>query len=463
MFGYDMLKDMDRDAVVFGGTDPGRFVPTYMIFVESFAKPENRYWKGRDFDRRDLYLITQNALADGTYMEYIRDHYTDRRPKSYNWIERWLGRDKAYPNKPILIPGEDRYNELFRQVCEQLQSQPGSGITMYQDDKGMQRVGAEGVSAIFAINGAIARDIFENNKQNHTFYVEESFPLDWMYPYLEPFGLVMKMNREPIAKIPDEVVRKDMAFWSEYTHRLLADPKFLDDIVARRAFAKLRASIGGLYVFRGMAKEAEIALNQSILLFGGSSEGCSRLIELLIRQERYDEARAVGVGWMMNDPENKGVSDVLTNIAIVTQMSMNRLPLTLRFQSNPTDTPTFLELSAVLASLQKIDDLDAVVSRYLKNPRHDSEALQKTVNMYNNLRQMRRLVKMLGAEAKSRPADYQIWYNLAVAQALDQKIEEGLVSLKKAVTLNGNLKSYAIGDPRLDSLRGSSEFPQITQ
>src|SRR6266481_3594473 len=33
--------------------------------------------KPRDpkFDRRDVYIITQNALADGTYLEYIRAHY----------------------------------------------------------------------------------------------------------------------------------------------------------------------------------------------------------------------------------------------------------------------------------------------------------------------------------------------------------------------------------------------------
>ena len=28
-----------------------------------------------NFDRRDVYLITQNALADGTYLNYIRAQY----------------------------------------------------------------------------------------------------------------------------------------------------------------------------------------------------------------------------------------------------------------------------------------------------------------------------------------------------------------------------------------------------
>src|SRR6185436_13578099 len=46
---------------------------TYMIFCESFIPAEKRFDPA--FDRRDVYLITQNALADGTYLNYIRAHY----------------------------------------------------------------------------------------------------------------------------------------------------------------------------------------------------------------------------------------------------------------------------------------------------------------------------------------------------------------------------------------------------
>jgi len=33
------------------------------------------------------------------------------------------------------------------------------------------------------INGLLAKIIFDKNP-NREFYIEESFPLDWMYPYL---------------------------------------------------------------------------------------------------------------------------------------------------------------------------------------------------------------------------------------------------------------------------------------
>ena len=55
---------MEKNAIFFGGTDPGRFVPTYMIYSAKV--------------RPDIYLITQNALADNTYMNVMRDLYGDQ-------------------------------------------------------------------------------------------------------------------------------------------------------------------------------------------------------------------------------------------------------------------------------------------------------------------------------------------------------------------------------------------------
>ena len=71
--GVPLYPAMSPHAVLYGGTDPGRFCPTYMIFAESFTPSQHRLDPG--FDRRDVYIITQNALADNTYLDYIRAHY----------------------------------------------------------------------------------------------------------------------------------------------------------------------------------------------------------------------------------------------------------------------------------------------------------------------------------------------------------------------------------------------------
>ena len=46
-----------------------------MIFCESFTPHDCQPKEDQKFDRRDVYIITQNALADGTYLDYIRAQY----------------------------------------------------------------------------------------------------------------------------------------------------------------------------------------------------------------------------------------------------------------------------------------------------------------------------------------------------------------------------------------------------
>ena len=64
-----------------------------------------------------------------------------------------------------------------------------------------------GTMAVMAINGLLTKTIFERNPKRE-FFVEESFPLDWMYPYLKPHGIIMKLNREPLPKVPGRPAAK---------------------------------------------------------------------------------------------------------------------------------------------------------------------------------------------------------------------------------------------------------------
>src|SRR5208283_3633774 len=44
----------------------------------------------------------------------------------------------------------------------------------------------------------IAKVIFDKNPDRE-FYYEEVGPIDWMYPYLEPHGLILKINHQPLS------------------------------------------------------------------------------------------------------------------------------------------------------------------------------------------------------------------------------------------------------------------------
>src|SRR5581483_769893 len=123
--------------------------------------------------------------------------------------------------------------------------------------------------------------IFDQNPTND-FFIEESFPLEWMYPYETPYGIIMKINRQPLQALPQEALDRDHQFWAKYCERFIGtnvvtdttsvgdictnfvekvylqhdysnfkgDRKFLRDDDAQKAFSKLRDSQAGMYAWR---------------------------------------------------------------------------------------------------------------------------------------------------------------------------------------------------------------------
>ncbi|MBM4153044.1 MAG: DUF2723 domain-containing protein, partial [Kiritimatiellaceae bacterium] len=143
----DYPPPLAPDSVLFGGSDPGRFVPTYMVFGAEL--------------RPDVAVLTQNALASEVYMMEMRDLYGEK----------------------LWIPAQEDMQRAFQRFVHEANVR-GRADT--------------GVGGVMEINGILARSIFLRNKQAHEFYVEESYVVPWMYPYLSPHGLIMKLNRKPV-------------------------------------------------------------------------------------------------------------------------------------------------------------------------------------------------------------------------------------------------------------------------
>ncbi|NUN92929.1 MAG: DUF2723 domain-containing protein [Verrucomicrobiae bacterium] len=461
LYGHDMLKDCDRDAVVYGGTDPGRFVPTYMIFVESFQP--KRWRKDPNFDRRDLYIITQNALADQTYMNYIRGHYDTHREKMDRWYHRLLGRDQLYPKEPLRLPDDNEFNLIFSEVVQAAQNNPQSGVTFQRDAMGkVVRASVQGVEGVFAINGAIAKWIFEMNKAKHTFYVEESYPIPWMYPYLEPFGLFMKLNKEPIKAIPPEVVRRDMALWSRLDAELMANPKFLRDDVARKSFSKLRSSIGGVYLFRGMNREAEKSLRQALDFYPASAEARSRLTECLVNQGRLAEARANCEAWLALDPFNPAPQDVLGKVVAMQTLLNKEREFAGLYPACKNDPQFILQYAVVLRDRGKVADADRVMDEFLERPSTGATLwLNMIQQFYIPANRMDRVEALLRRLVKREPKNPLAWYTLAVLNASTLRGEEACANLARAFTLDTNFVNTARSDARLNPIRGMTKFQQL--
>jgi len=285
-FGHDMLKDLPRGSVVYGGTDPGRFVPTYMIFGESFEDP--KFKRDPSFDRRDLYIITQNALADKFYQRYIRDHYGPDRPSVKGPFERWLGREGTYPEQRLILPTPEESEHILQVAAAK---DPVTGAPPDENPS-------------IGFHSAVAKWIFERNRDKHDFFVEESFPMMWSYDYAVPHGLVYRLNKEKLTAIPPEEVAKDFKFWEDYIKELTSDPNFARDYDAQRSFSKLRLTMGNIYRYRKMGAEAERAYRQALALWAGNLDAIVALNPMLWDRGDFDGMIRLLDRAAQDDPNN---------------------------------------------------------------------------------------------------------------------------------------------------------------
>jgi tetratricopeptide (TPR) repeat protein len=664
-FGHDMFTppfniypEMDRDTVLFGGTDPGRFCPTYMIFCESFIPPQDR--RDTNFDRRDVYLITQNALADNTYLEYIRAHYNRSTqidtpffqsflpyifPKSevlkemsggVGWVDNiftklgarieksrrdetsWfkpgdftnvqslaaklrtsdhqdslskflngklsaetqgllggkaddqalsqaLAKDfnavldggliydaerfknvklplliqqaaqenpltneivrlnrlmleAAYPSEIAKSPGgvfpdteihtpsaedsQECFNAYLMDAQRRMEThQLRAGEDVHVDANG--RVSVSGQTAVMGINGLLTKVIFDKNP-GHAFYVEESFPLDWMYPYLTPYGIIMKINRQKVPEITQEMIDKDHRFWSQYSGRMIGnwitydstikqvcqfaekvylkhdyqgftgDLKFIRDDDAQKAFSKLRSSIGSsIYMWRSgnfktpeeqqrMLKEAEFALKQAVAFCPYSPEAVFHLVQLLLNQRRVDDAILVAKTCHELDPYNGQVQGLLDQLQTEQKGGGQNVTAAMVFQQ-------------IQQAIQAKDTNLAMtqLEMMMNSPGADSPVLMQVAETYLQLRDFPKAEQAVLKATQVAPAVALNWYNLATLQAAEGRAADAVQALKKAFSANqaelaANAKALNIAehlrtDHNFDGIRPSPEFKQLMQ
>lgn len=466
-FGYRMFKpggdypEMERGAILYGGTDPGRFVPTYMIFVESQVPPRAKtklpqFPDSGTFDRRDVYIITQNALADDTYMKYIRDHYDFSRPDPNDpatltnrsaWQNallraawRSLGRDAAYPKQPIWIPTDFDAQTAFQQYFQELQTRaPLPGEEVHVDKNG--RVNVTGVAAVMAINGYITKMIFDKNKDQHAFYIEESFVLPWMYPYLEPYGIILKLNREPLAgpeqqpAVWEQIIARDRAYWDKLAGELKANPKFHRDDIAPKTFAKLRSAIGGVYAARRMAGEAEYAFRQAIGLSPDSPEANFRLAQLYCETGRFDDGAAVLENYLKRDPHNAKIKESIGQINELKKAFAEERQAEEQYRANPNDIQTALRLLVAYTRRQRLDAMDALTGALVSRADLSSNEFLVIAKLYADARRFDRLTDILTVYVQRFPKDAIGWYNLAIVYAARQNCDGAFGALQRALAL----------------------------
>jgi hypothetical protein len=308
-FGRDIIDSIPKGSIYFGGTDAGRFMVTFLITNQVKGQP--------------FFVLTQNALADSTYLDYLRLIYG----KQF-YIPTEQDSSQAYDDYFADAERRRRLNQLW----------PDETVT---NSAGQISVGGPG--PIMGINGYVLKKILEKNP-NREIYLQELNPVRWTYPHLVPHHLILRLNREPVPQLTAEMVKQDQDFWNNYIAPLIGnwiteqtsvqeicafaekvffnkdlvgfkgDPKYVQNGLNWRSrsqeggacaeFSELRSTIAEVYAWRKrqakaaeekerMVRAADLAFRQAMALCPYHPGDVYRYIVFLSEENRLDDALAV--------------------------------------------------------------------------------------------------------------------------------------------------------------------------
>jgi hypothetical protein len=296
-FGRDIIASIPPGSIYFGGTDAGRFIVTALCRSQVNGDP--------------FFVLTQTRLADNAYLDYLQRMYGDK----------------------LNIPDASDSRRCYEEYAADVERRSQNHQLLPGEREANGKVQVTGSFAMTQVDGMLVKVVFDKNPKPE-FFIEESFPFEWMYPQLEPHGLIFKLDRQPLTRLPDEVVQNDHVYWAKYVQPMIGDwlnddapvaevaafagktfgrrdfggftgdRRFIQNAYAHRSFSKLRSSIAGLYAWRvnhaagaddqaRMAREADFAFRQAWALCPDSPEALFRYVNFLVGQRRMSDALLV--------------------------------------------------------------------------------------------------------------------------------------------------------------------------
>jgi tetratricopeptide (TPR) repeat protein len=284
-YGNAVLDSLRPGMIYMGGNDAGRFIPTLLSETS---------------DGESHIVLSQNALADATYLDYVRFRYGDKlnvlSPEdSQNSFQAYIAdaqkrlkHDQDFPNEPKQVrPGEDiRVTDGRLQVSGQV--------------------------AVMAINEQLLRTLLQKNT-GAAFALAESFPLKSFYADATTLGPITELRATDSATaLTPERAAESVDYWRSVTQTVLADTEA--NSAPREAYAKMILGQGGLFEERKLPAQAEQAFQLATSLSPGNAEAVFRYVNLLLQQQRSAEALQVVQTAVNAAPNNEQLRDLMDRL-----------------------------------------------------------------------------------------------------------------------------------------------------
>ena len=273
--------------VYVGGTDPGRFIPTLL---------------NETSDGERHLVLTQNALADGTYLEYLRFLHGDR-------MTMLTPEDSQRAFQDYISDAQKRLAHDQQLPDEPKQVRPGEDIRLTDN-----RVQVSGQVAVMAINEKLFQMIMDKNP-DLSFALEESFPFKSTYPNAAPLGPIMELGVQDAQKtFTAEAAAQTVDYWRAVTQSLLAGSETPADSEVRRAYSKMAAAQAGLLADHNFKAEAEEAYRLATDMGPSNPEAVFPYANFLSSQKRFAEAIPVVETAVSAAPDNQPFRDLLQTL-----------------------------------------------------------------------------------------------------------------------------------------------------
>jgi tetratricopeptide (TPR) repeat protein len=329
-----------------------------------------------------------------------------------------------------------------------------------------------------------------------------------MYPHLTPYGVIMKINREPLPTLTEDILQRDHEFWKQYSKRMTGDivdydtpiktitdwiektylrhdfngftgdRKFIHDDDAQKAFSKLRSSIGGIYAWRlgpqcppqfrpkpgpdldRIVKEADFTFRQAFAFCPYSPEAVFRYVNLLLQFNRVEDALLIAETCLKLDPYNGQVKGLVDNLK--------------GFRGQRATGPDFqAALAQVKAAIQMNhgDQAKPLLDSIVSHPAADAQALIGAAELYRQMTNLPGMESTLEKLVKVAPDAPEGWYDLARFKASLRKDVEVYPALSRALELSAqrlkqnpkapDLLAMARKDDGFSAVRATPDFQRL--
>jgi tetratricopeptide (TPR) repeat protein len=316
-------------------------------------------------------------------------------------------------------------------------------------------------SELFSV---ILRWIWENNRAEHEFFIEESFPIIWTYDYAIPHGLIYRLNKTKLQSLPAEVVERDFAYWKDYSACLLNDPHFKEDFDAQRSFSKLRQTIANIYRHRGMSSEAERAYQEALALWHGNAETIAALMPYLWDRKQFDRFIAMCDRALQDDPNNIDLwrlrysGEKRKEIEGEIRLVQDKLAL------QPKSPETVRRLIELYASVGETNKTDLLVNQALKDFAQNADMLRLIIKYYEEHNQLPQTLEPARRLTLVENSNVQNYLLLARACFLQNRKEEFYEAAKQAIRLGGpSLRKAFAMDPTFSAWKNDPEFKKLSE